>query len=282
MKKLTAAVFVLFMSARLVFGDSTTNLGVFSGQADIGNTTRPGSVRFDPSNGEYLIAGSGGNMWFTNDAFHFVWVKMSGDLSLAADIRFLGAGGNPHRKACLIIRQSLEPDSAYADVALHGVGLTSLQYRETAGGATHEIQSNISMPARVSLEKHGDYFTMFVAPAGEPLRSSGAMYRIHFKEPFYAGLGVCSHDDRAMEQAVFSNVKLEAVSSGESDEAFVESALEIAGLDLMDRRVIYQTRDHLEAPNWSRDGKYFLFNSGGEIYKLPAEGGTPQLLDTGS
>ena len=117
---------------------------------------RPGSVNFDPATGEYLIAGGGENMWFTNDAFHFVWVKMSGDLSLAADIKFSGTNGNPHRKACLIIRQSLDPDSAYADVAVHGVGLTALQYRETAGDTTREIQSDVSGPARVGIEKRGD------------------------------------------------------------------------------------------------------------------------------
>ena len=80
------------------------------------------------------------------DAFHFVWKKASGDLSLAADIAFVGAGNDPHRKACLMIRQSLDADSAYVDVALHGDGLTSLQFREAKGAATHEVQANVSAP----------------------------------------------------------------------------------------------------------------------------------------
>ncbi len=101
MKKLAPAFFVLSLSAILAFGDSTTNLGVFAEQADIGSVAKPGSVNFDPADGEYLITGGGENMWFTNDAFHFVWVKMSGDLTLAADIKFSGTNGNPHRKACL-------------------------------------------------------------------------------------------------------------------------------------------------------------------------------------
>jgi len=46
--------------------------------------------------------------------------------------------------------------------------------------------------------------------------------------------------------------------------------------------VVYRMRDHFEAPNWSRDGKIFLFNGNGRIYKLPVTGGTPELLDTGS
>ena len=267
------------MSAKLVFGDST-NLGIFSAQADIGNVAQPGSVNFDPANGEYLIAGSGGNMWFTNDAFHFVWKEMSGDLSLAADIRFLGTNGNPHRKACLVIRQSLDPDSAYVDVALHGVGLTSLQYRETAGGTTHEIQSNISMPARVGIEKHGDYFH----DVRRSRRVKNCVQRarcIRFisRNRFTSASAFVRTTTRPWNRPFFQTSNSKPISSGESDEAFVESALEVVGLALMDRRVIYQTRDHIEAPNWSRDGKYFLFNSDGRIYKLPVEGGTPELLE---
>ena len=74
------------------------------------------------------------------------WKKASGDLALAADVAFVGAGKDPHRKACLMIRQSLDADSAYVDVALHGDGLTSLQFREAKGAATHEVQANVSAP----------------------------------------------------------------------------------------------------------------------------------------
>ncbi|HLZ53517.1 MAG TPA: TolB family protein [Verrucomicrobiae bacterium] len=281
MKNLVPAFLILSASAKLVFGDSTTNLGIFSEQADIGNVARPGSVNFDPSAGEYLISGGGENMWLTNDAFHFVWVKMSGDLSLAADIKFLGTQGNPHRKACLIIRQSLDSDSAYADVAVHGVGLTALQYRETAGDTTHEIQSDVSGPARVGLEKHGGYLTMSVAAAGEALHPDGAMYRIQFKEPFYVGLGVCAHNNKAIEQTIFSSVELKSIPVGAGNPAVVESALETVEVASTDRQVVYHTRDHIEAPNWSRDGKYFYFNSKGRIYQLPVKGGTPEPLNTG-
>ncbi len=280
MKKLASLVFIVSMSAKLAFGDSTTNLGIFSEQADIGKVAKPGSVSFDPANGEYLIAGGGENMWFTNDAFHFVWVKMSGDLTLAADIKFQGTGGNPHRKACLIIRQSLDSDSAYVDVALHGAGLTALQSREAPGDTTREIQANVSAPTRVRIEKHGDYVTMSVAATGEELRPAGATYRIQFKEPFYVGLGVCAHDNKTIEQAVFANVDLKTIPSGGSGQAIAESTLETVEVASTDRQVVHHTRDHIEAPNWSRDGKYFLFNSKGRIYKLPATGGTPELLDT--
>ncbi len=127
--------------------------GAFEGHLDIGSTKHAGSVEFDPLRGAYLVAGGGANMWFTNDAFHFVWKKVSGDVTLAADISFLGEGGDPHRKACLLVRQSLEPESAYADAALHGDGLTSLQYRSDKNER--------------SIEKRWRYVSMSIGGAGE-------------------------------------------------------------------------------------------------------------------
>ena len=105
------------------------------------------------------------------------------------------------------------PDSAYADVAFHAVGLTSLQFRETPGGATHEIQSDISAPPRLRLEKRGDYISMSLAPAGGALEPASGSLRLPFKDNFYVGLGVCAHDDNALEQAVFSNVELTPVTT---------------------------------------------------------------------
>src|ERR1035437_2640669 len=132
------------------------DLGVFESHGDVGKPGQPGSVSFDPKAHSYLLAGGGENMWFTNDACHFVWKRISGDFALEAAIEFLSSGGNAHRKACLMVRQSLAPDSACVDVAVHGDGLTSLQFRETPGGVTHEIQAGVSRPARVGLEREGE------------------------------------------------------------------------------------------------------------------------------
>ena len=107
-------------------------VGIFEGHEDVGTVLHPGSVEYDAAKGSYTIAGSGENMWFARDAFQFAWKKVSGDVTLTADISFIGKGVNEHRKAVLMVRQSLDADSAYADVALHGNGLTSLQYRDGA------------------------------------------------------------------------------------------------------------------------------------------------------
>ena len=245
---------VLFASGSLVFGQSPA-LGIFSGQADVGKVAKTGSATFDAVKNEYTISGGGENIWFTNDAFHFVWKKMSGDFTLTADIKFLGTAGNPHRKACLFARQSLDASSAYADVAVHGVGLTALQYREADGETTHEIQSEVSSPSRVRLEKRGDYFSMWVAPVGGELKLDGGYQKIPLQGDFYVGLGVSAHDNKATERR-FSPTSNSRRSSRRPASAELESTLETIGVSSTDRSVVYHTRDHIEAPNWSHGGNF--------------------------
>src|SRR5260370_19249605 len=144
---------------------ASTAAGIFEDHGDVGTVLHPGAVEYDVAKGSYTIAGSGENMWLASDAFQFAWKKMSGDVTLTADISFLGKGVNEHRQAVLMVRQSLDADSPYADVALHGSGLTSLQYREEKGFSTHEIQANISAPKRVRIEKPAAYFSLFLALA---------------------------------------------------------------------------------------------------------------------
>jgi hypothetical protein len=258
-----------------------SSLGLFEKHGDIGAVAKPGSVEYDAANKSYQVAGGGENMWGSIDAFHFVWKQASGEVSLAADIRLTGAGGHPHRKACLIIRQSLDPDSPYADAALHGDGLASLQYRDERGGPTREIQSNVSAPKRIRIEKEGEYVFMSIAGENDTLHAAGGSFKIKFQEPFYLGLGVCAHDNNALEQAVFSNVEITSGKQKAKGEPVLESTLETIAIASKDRRVVYHAAAHFEAPNWSRDGKYFLFNQRGRMYRLPVAGGEPELLDAG-
>ena len=257
--------------------------GIFESHGDVGTVLHPGSVEYDAAKHSYTIAGSGENMWFGSDAFQFVWKKMSGDVTLAADISFLGRGVNEHRKAVLMIRQSFDADSLYADAALHGSGLTSLQFREEKGATTHEIQANISAPKRLRIEKRGAYFSMWLADATGEFRPAGGSTRIALKEPFYVGIGVCSHDKDVVEKAVFSNVELKttAPAAAAASANALYSTLEIITVASTDRRAIYVAPERFEAPNWMPDGKTLLFNRNGRIEKIPVTGGTPQIIDTG-
>jgi TolB protein len=256
-------------------------LGEFEAQSDVGETPRAGSAEFDPARQEYRITGGGANMWASTDAFHYVWRRVSGDLTLTADVRLVGSGGQPHRKAGWVVRQGLEPDSPYASAVVHGDGLTSLQYREIPGGQTLEIRSPLVRPVTLRLQRRGDTFTLSAAMEGEHLQTAGSA-KVVLRDPVYVGLAVCSHDVAALETATFSRVSVQSEPATPSEESAVESSLETISFDGEDRRVVYRAPHRFEAPNWSRDGKFFIFNKDGRIYTLPGSGGEPHVLHTGS
>jgi TolB protein len=257
-------------------------LGVFDDHIDVGTVLHAGSARFDRARGEYTVAGSGENMWFGVDDFHFVWKKVSGDVAISANIAFLGEKGNNHRKAVLMIRQSLGGNSPSIDIARHGDGLTSLQFRDASGANTREVQTNAVAPQRVRLEKHGDFFYAFVTGRDGQLHPAGASTKVALAGPFYVGIGVSAHDKDDVQTAVFSDVKVEELSPVDASKAVLYSTLETVPIASGDRRVAYVAQGHFEAPNWARDGEYFLFNQGGGIYRLDVNAKEPTRIDTGT
>jgi TolB protein len=262
--KLSVPLLVSLLPCR---GQSTA-LGAFEGQGDVGTVLHAGSGEFDPAAKTYTLTGSGENMWTTGDNFHFVWKKVSGDVSLAARI-ILGEGSEGHRKSVLMIRQSLDADAPYADVAVHGDGLTSLQYRDEKGETTHEIQSYLSAPESVRIEKHGDRFYVWVAAAGEQPHFAGGSARVVLQGPFYVGLGVCAHNKDNLQKAVFSDVNLGSPSS--TPTRF--STIQTIAVSSTDSRAAYVSASRIESPNWSPDGNSILFRSEGKVQQVPITGG---------
>jgi hypothetical protein len=276
---LVAAGAALDMPPRAAGAADPEPVGIFENHGDVGTVLHAGSVAFDKEAKSYTVAGSGENMWAAKDAFHFAWKKASGDVSLAADVSWVGQGKEAHRKACLLIRQGLDADAAYVDVALHGDGLTSLQFREAKGAASHEVQANVSAPTRLRIEKRGKYALLYLAAKDEELRFSGAAVRIALQEPVYVGIGVCSHNKDVIEKAVFSNVELKTELPA-ATKPVLYSTLETMAIASTDRRVVYVTPTRIEAPNFLPDGKTLIYNSGGRIHRIPVAGGKPEAIDT--
>jgi Tol biopolymer transport system component len=256
-------------------------LGLFEAHGDVGEVQQKGSVQFDAKTGEYRITGGGENMWGTKDAFHYAWKRLSGDLAMTAAVSLPDKTGQPHRKAGWVVRQGLEADAPYADAVVHGDGLISLQYRLVKGGPTLEVKSPVKAPATVRLERTGDLFSLSVSRDGKRFAPAGAV-SVPLTDPVHVGLGVTAHDAAGSATAVLSRVALEHAGPVAAADRVLESHLEVLSIDTGEREVVYTTRDHIEAPNWSRDGRFFLFNRKGKLYSLPREGGQPQLIDTGT
>src|SRR5213593_2723240 len=61
-----------------------SSVSLFQGETDVGQVTKRGSVTYDAGRDHYTVAGSGANMWFDRDDFHFVWKRLAGNFILTA------------------------------------------------------------------------------------------------------------------------------------------------------------------------------------------------------
>jgi hypothetical protein len=200
-------------------------IGIFEGQSDIGSALVPGSASYDSSTKQYTINSAGYNVWYTRDEFRYLWKKLSGDVSIAADITYPDPTGYGDRKAVLVIRQDLEDDSKEIVAAVHGAGMTQLAQRAEKGIRVKDMEFRIGgrgrpggaspdslvvvSPKRIGIEKHGDSFALFVSLEGEPMHQFGPPINLHIDGPFYAGIGFCSHLTDKSDTAVLSDVVLE-------------------------------------------------------------------------
>jgi hypothetical protein len=198
-------------------------IGIFEGQSDVGAALVPGSSSYNPTTKQYTIISAGYNIWYVRDEFRFLWKRMSGDISLAADINYPDPSGYFDRKAVIVIRESLDDDSKEAIVALHGDGMIHLAWRPEKGHRIKDMEYRIGsrggLPGgkspddlvtdhakRIGIEKHNDSIALFVSMDGEPMHQFGAPIQLHIKEPFYVGIGFCSHLPDKTDTAILSKV----------------------------------------------------------------------------
>jgi hypothetical protein len=257
------------------------SLGEFEQAADVGKISLPGSSEFVSAQGQYRITGSGHNLWGKEDAFQFLYKKLPGDLSFTMDVAWEGAGKEAHRKVGAMVRQGLDADAPYVDIAVHGDGLIELQYRKEKGGETIGVRTPIKAPATVKLERDGDVFTASVAKAGGPFQPIGAI-SLALPDPVHVGLAVCAHNPKNSETALISNVALTNRVAKAGEKRVRETSLEVITFGSGERRLVYRERANFEAPNWSRDGKTLYINRGGGIYTIPVSGGELSRLNTGA
>jgi regulation of enolase protein 1 (concanavalin A-like superfamily) len=186
------------------------NLGAFANSGDVGGPAKKGSAQFDSANGEYRITGSGANIWGKADQFQYVWREMPGNFTVTATLQFLGQG-EEHRKAGIMVRQSLDADSAYGDFLIHGSGMPGLQWRSAKGEDTNTFDLPFDGPGkfRLKLVRSGVGITVSLAKDGAELKEV-ARTEVTLRNPVLVGLVVCAHNANNMETVVFSDVSVES------------------------------------------------------------------------
>ncbi len=270
------------MASSRIPPSSPTVAGSFDLVQDVGRPAIKGRTIYDAGTQRYTITAGGENTWAARDEFHLASRKVRGDFILTAYGELQGRGVNAHRKWGVTFREDLDAGSRHADAAVHGDGLTSLQYRNVRDSETLEAKASMTSASVAQLERAGSTIIMRAAGEGEALVET-ARISMDLPAEILAGIFVCSHEIAVAETAVFRNVRFDvpAAEGVDGERNPSPSRMELLDVDTGLRRVVYTSDAHFEAPNWSRDGAYLLFNQEGRIYKLPLDTRAPHVLDTG-
>ncbi|GAC1452681.1 MAG: SMP-30/gluconolactonase/LRE family protein [Gemmatimonadaceae bacterium] len=280
---LTPVMTFAFFGTRL---GAQSVVGAFESQADIGRTRRAGSASYDQRRQDYLVEGSGQNMWGDRDDFHFVWKRMTGNFILSTRARFIGAGVEAHRKIGWTIRSSLESRSAHVTAAMHGDGLMSLQFRRATGRTTEEAKSRDSLPPRdadavIQLERRDGNYVMSVARFGDTLVTH-ELAGVSLPDTVFVGLFVCAHNDTVVERAVFSNVRITKPAKADlvPYRDYLGSNLEILDVGTGNAKIVHQYRGSFQAPNWTPDGKALIYAQEGRLYRFDLSTHSAEPINT--
>jgi dipeptidyl aminopeptidase/acylaminoacyl peptidase len=207
---------------------------------------------------------------------------MTGDFIVRTHARFHGAGVDPHRKLGWIVRRTLDAGSAYVDAAIHGDGLTSLQFRRTDGAITEQVQSAVKAADVIQLERKGRVYTMSVARFSDTFART-EIADVDLGDEVYVGLFVCSHNPKVKETATFSNVRI-VVPPKEGWRPYrdyIGSNLEVMEVATGARQVLATSPISLQAPNWTPDDKALIYNSEGRLHRFDLASKTASVIDTG-
>ena len=192
-------------------------------------------------------------MWGPRDEFHFAWKRMKGDFILQARVELVGQGVDPHRKLGLIVRSTLDADSPYADAAVHGDGLTSLQYRRAKGAITEQVQSAGQGARLRPAREEGQHLHHLRRPLRRSPDREPRSRTSPLGDEVYVGLFLCSHNPSVVEKAVFRDVRIirPAKEGFVPYRDYIGSVLELLDVETGRRQVVLSSAQPFEAPNWT-------------------------------
>jgi regulation of enolase protein 1 (concanavalin A-like superfamily)/photosystem II stability/assembly factor-like uncharacterized protein len=197
----------------------------FDGHNDIGTVGAAGSVCYDAQHQRYTISASGADIWDQQDAFHFLYKQMQGDVTISARVKSIG---NIYgwAKGGVMIRETLNADSKHTMCALTPGNGFANQWRTNTSDWTSNIDTAGKAPGWVKLERIGNLFTAYFSTDGnnwDVLNSTS----IPMNNTVYVGLANCSHVDSTLNDAVFDHIVINDVALGNADIAVSNSPIQV-------------------------------------------------------
>ncbi|MEY3321043.1 MAG: hypothetical protein RLZZ417_626 [Bacteroidota bacterium] len=260
---------------------SLSSQGIFNQSNDVGEVKITGKTMYNEQSQSYTLVGSGSNIWFDKDEFHYSWKYLTGDFILQARGVFIDTGGDPHRKFGWMVRTEMTSSAAMINASVHGDGLSSFQFRRFNGDSIQEVRTPILHPDVIQLERKGGRWFLSVARSGD-LFWTVEVPDIYFPETLMAGLFVCSHQSDREEKVLFDNVRIVIPPNPRfvPYKDYLGSHIETVEIKTGNRSIVYSENASLQAPNWLLNNSGLIYNKKGYIYKYDFKTATNSVLPT--
>jgi hypothetical protein len=169
----------------------------------------PGSIGSftDNFDGTYTMTAGGADIYGDSDEFHFAFKELNGAGTIIAKVESV-ENTNGFAKAGVMIRDSLDPNSANAALLITPENGVRLQYRNTTGGNTErDFNDTIAAPQWVKLTRElGGRVRAAYSVDGATWTDMDPIMTVIMDLPMYIGMAVTSHEPGVACEAVFSNV----------------------------------------------------------------------------
>jgi O-glycosyl hydrolase len=168
-----------------------------------------GSASYNSSTGVYTLSGAGSDIWSTADGFQFAYTSLTGDGSFVTQVASMANFVN-YGKAGIMMRNSLDPSSAYAIAFLTPQGTVNFEERPSSGASSANKGSlgTFSTPEWLKLTRSGNSFSVYYGSSGTSWTQLGSSFSITMGSTIYVGLITSAHSSSQLATATFSGSAL--------------------------------------------------------------------------
>jgi len=176
--------------------------------ADVGTVAAIGTTT--ASDDVFALQATGTDLWSTADAFHFASMPWTGDGEITARVDGLTApAGASFALAAISMRESLDPASRHASLAVTTDGKAKFRRRLSAGGPTASDGlsiGSVTPPCWVRLTRQGQEFAAFISTDGELWQRVYTVQTVAMPSTIYVGVLGLRNGGAGLANVHFSHV----------------------------------------------------------------------------
>jgi sugar lactone lactonase YvrE len=216
-KIVVAALFLLLVSITpLVYAQQQEAVAFHQKPApswsssDIGVVGKRGSVSMRGTT--FTVRGSGKDIWYRSDQFHYVYSVLPGNGQLVAQVLRQDASER-WSKAGIMVRETLASNAANVMIALTPYYGITFQRRIASGAQTsHRLTQHRKVPRWIKLVRQNGLITGWESENG--LKWTLVNYvALNTRKNVYIGLAVTDHNNSQMSRVIFAHVRLSVNAS---------------------------------------------------------------------